>query len=239
MKALWRLLVLLVALCCALVAGCAAAVSRETVDNLVTALGDEEYRVRETADRKLRRIVYAQRRGFCDLFLYMKERYETTDDAEVKTRLERILFFSLSEHACSAAELFYQAGLERYRQLRYNEAAALLRRAVWLDPDHEQARKLLYAVLWRLGEREEPVAVDEPLTSESWWVDNNLTAFCAELDRLCRLGTALMDKGSYCEAIECLEKCLEMIHWLPHSFPHEEFCRFAIAECDVRLLLGK
>jgi len=51
------------------------------------------------------------------------------------------------------AEKLYRTGYRMYQDLRYEEAAHELRIAVRLDPDHEKAKKLLYEVLWIIGER--------------------------------------------------------------------------------------
>ena len=133
MKHCFNMIVLTTLITCTLLAGCAAPVPKENIDSLVATLGDEKYRVREAADRKLRETLYCERNNFYDVFALLKIHYELSADPEIKTRLERMLGPAIFKYAQSVADIFYQMGLDYYQQLRYEGGSA--------SPDRPQARR--------------------------------------------------------------------------------------------------
>ncbi len=112
------------------------------------------------------------------------------------------------------AERFYRSGLNLYRQLRYEEAAHDLRIAALLDREHEKARKLLYEVLWILGERRGEIhdvarqLVNERLVS--------IQQAQAEMERVYVEARRLFDDKQFDEAIDRFERVLEIIRWFPY-----------------------
>jgi general secretion pathway protein D len=112
------------------------------------------------------------------------------------------------------AEKFYQSGLALYRDLRYAEAARDLRVATRLDPAHEKARKLLYEVLWILGDRKGEIEdVARSLVERR---EARIKQAEIEMERLYIEARRLFDEKKFDEAIEAFEQVLEIIRWFPY-----------------------
>lgn len=123
---------------------------------------------------------------------------------------------SLQEQERKAlAENYYQTGKNLFQQVRHREAAANLERAVALDPDHIEARKLRDRVLWILGDRRAEhrdavrVMVEERLAK----IDQART----EIERLQREAKMLMEKKRFDAAEERFQRVLEAIRWFPYD----------------------
>jgi len=112
------------------------------------------------------------------------------------------------------AERFYRSGLNLYRQLRYQEAAHDLRIASRLDSSHDKARKLLYEVLWIIGERKGEIHdVARQLVEQR---RARIQQAQAEMERVYVDARRLFDDKMYEEAINKFEQVLEIVRWFPY-----------------------
>jgi general secretion pathway protein D len=112
------------------------------------------------------------------------------------------------------AEKLYRTGYRMYQDLRYEEAAHELRIAARLDPDHEKARKLLYEVLWILGERK-----GEIHDTARQLVERRLARIQqaqAEMERVYVEARRLFDDKQFEGSIVKFEQVLEIIRWFPY-----------------------
>jgi type II secretory pathway component GspD/PulD (secretin) len=139
-----------------------------------------------------------------------------TRELSVSEETQRIMdVFGVEEGAKKeTAERFYRSGLNLYRQLRYDEAAHDLRIAARLDPSHEKARKLLYEVLWLLGERKGEIHdVARQLVEER---TARIQQAQAEMERIYVEARRLFDDKLFEESIDRFERVLEIIRWFPY-----------------------
>jgi general secretion pathway protein D len=137
---------------------------------------------------------------------------ELSEDEE-RDRIMRVM--GVEEGAKKeVAEKLYRTGRRMYEQLRYEEAAHELRIAARLDPSHEKARKLLYEVLWILGERK-----GEIHDTVRHLVERRLARIQqaqAEMERVYVEARRLFDDKEFEGAIEKFEQVLEIIRWFPY-----------------------
>ena len=112
------------------------------------------------------------------------------------------------------AERFYRSGLNLYRQRRYEEAAHDLRIAARLDPKHEKARKLLFEVLWIIGERRGEIHDTARKLVEQRRA--RIQQAQAEMERVYVEARRLFDDKEFEDAIERFEQVLEIIRWFPY-----------------------
>jgi general secretion pathway protein D len=112
------------------------------------------------------------------------------------------------------AEKYYQSGVALYRDLRYAEAAKDLRIATRLDPEHERARKLLYEVLWILGDRKGEI--EDVARSLVERTNARIMQARVEMERLYVEARRLFDEKKFDESIEGFEQVLEIIRWFPY-----------------------
>ncbi|MFH1422232.1 MAG: hypothetical protein ABIH42_05915 [Planctomycetota bacterium] len=112
------------------------------------------------------------------------------------------------------AEKYYQSGVSLYRDLRYAEAARDLRIAIRLDVAHEKAKKLLYEVLWILGDRKGEIEdVARSLTERR---KARVMEAQAEMERLYVEARRRYEDKKFEEAIKAFEQVLEIIRWFPY-----------------------
>ncbi len=112
------------------------------------------------------------------------------------------------------AERYYRAGLELYKQLRYAEAARDLRIATHLNREHDKAKKLLYEVLYLIGERKGEIHDVARQLVQQRTVKIRQTQ--AEMERVYVEGRRLFEDKQFEEAIERFERVLEIIRWCPY-----------------------
>lgn len=139
-----------------------------------------------------------------------------TRELSVSEETQRIMdVFGVEEGAKKeTAERFYRSGLNLYRQLRYEEAAHDLRISARLDPKHEKARKLLYEVLWILGERKGEIHdIARQLVEQR---RARIQQAQAEMERVYVEARRLFDDKQFEDSIERFEQVLEIIRWFPY-----------------------
>lgn len=111
------------------------------------------------------------------------------------------------------AESLYKQGYRHWQELRYEEAANDLRLATRLDPAHEKAQKLLFEVLWLLGERKGEI--HDVARQLVWERRASIQQAQAELERVYVEARRLYDDKQFEESLERFERVLEIIRWFP------------------------
>jgi general secretion pathway protein D len=119
------------------------------------------------------------------------------------------------------AENYYKSGLGLYQDLRYAEAARDLRIATRLDPAHEKARKLLYEVLWILGDRKGEIEDVARSLVERRKV--RIQQVRTEMERLYVEARRLFEDKKFDESIEAFEQVLEIIRWCPDDIDKQGY----------------
>ncbi len=155
------------------------------------------------------------------------------------TRLDSVdpLGFAPTASPEEKAECLYRLGLRYYENRSYQLAAQRVRLAILLDPEHEEAVKLLAEVSLKLAEGKEAASQTEETagSTEDGRLRLTNTAF-SEAVKQYNDGLDHAEEGKYGAAKECFERCIEVIRWFPHSFfGLEDLCMEAIKECDRRL----
>ncbi len=117
------------------------------------------------------------------------------------------------------AENYYATGRQLFMDLRYREAAANLERAVALDAEHLDAKKLRDRVMWILGDRrgEYRDAVRTMVEERLAKIDQARV----EMQRVFNEGEMLMNRQRYDAAQERFERVLEAIRWFPYDIDRE------------------
>ncbi|MFQ5654215.1 MAG: hypothetical protein ACE5GW_05750 [Planctomycetota bacterium] len=120
-----------------------------------------------------------------------------------------------SQERRAAALAGLEAGKKLMNELRYVEAEEKLQDVLRLDPENEEARKLLEEVLLILGDRGGELGGFARQEAERQKVRRQQDK--VELERLYVEGRRQMESGEYERAVSTFDQVLERIKWFPFN----------------------
>ncbi|MBI2190986.1 MAG: hypothetical protein HYU36_03240 [Planctomycetes bacterium] len=141
------------------------------------------------------------------------------------------------------AQHFYENGQKFFNERLYKEALQSFRKALDLDPKHEEARKMAREAR-RLAGME--ASMDPESILERMMAEKKITEEMTkdELDRILVQGRELLDQGKTLEAADAFDEAISLARWIPKVAGVEALakeaseslarCRQALQEQEIR-----